>query len=62
MNSGFFKLRLICQIDNTFKFKSAKSMLLICLLFLIALSINAQKGVFEQITGPYIGQKPPGMT
>ena len=32
------------------------------LLIMTAITINAQQGDFPKLTGPYLGQKPPGMT
>jgi len=39
-----------------------KSVLVILLLALTAISMNAQQNDFPKLTGPYLGQKPPGMT
>lgn len=36
--------------------------LIVTLLLLAAVSINAQETEFPKLTGPYLGQKPPGMT
>jgi len=33
-----------------------------CLLLVVAASIQAQQSEFPKLTGPYLGQKPPGMT
>ena len=35
---------------------------IISLLLAVAISINAQQSDFPKLTGPYLGQKPPGMT
>jgi hypothetical protein len=39
-----------------------KSVLVTWLLALTALSMNAQQADFPKLAGPYLGQKPPGMT
>jgi len=44
------------------KIKMKKLILITCLLLSAALSINAQQTDFPKLTGPYLGQKPPGMT
>ncbi|MBE0664402.1 MAG: hypothetical protein IH584_01170 [Candidatus Aminicenantes bacterium] len=33
-----------------------------CLLILAALNVSAQQKEFPKLTGPYLGQKPPGTT
>ena len=38
-----------------------KIILIICLLQAAAISINARLAEFPKLTGPYLGQKPPGM-
>ena len=38
-----------------------KRIFIICLLLATAVSINAQEKEFPKLTGPYLGQKPPGM-
>jgi len=39
-----------------------KIILISCLLLAAAISINARLTEFPKLTGPYLGQKPPGMT
>ena len=39
-----------------------KLVLNICPLLLAAAVLNAQQDNFAKLTGPYLGQKPPGMT
>jgi Tol biopolymer transport system component len=39
-----------------------KLILISCLLLIAAIPINAQQSNFPKLTGPYLGQKPPGMT
>jgi len=39
-----------------------KIILIICLMLVAAISINARLTEFPKLTGPYLGQKPPGMT
>ena len=39
-----------------------KIILIVCLLLVAAISINAQITEFPKLTGPYLGQKPPGLT
>lgn len=39
-----------------------KNLILVSSLLLVAASIYAQKTEFPKLTGPYLGQKPPGMT
>jgi len=38
-----------------------KLVLLICVLLVVAMALNAQQTDFPKLTGPYLGQKPPGM-
>lgn len=33
-----------------------------CLLLITAITIKAQQSDFPKLTGPYLGQKPPGTT
>jgi hypothetical protein len=39
-----------------------KPIIISCLMLAAAISINAQITEFPKLTGPYLGQKPPGMT
>ncbi len=39
-----------------------KQIVLTCVLLVVALTIYAQQNDFANLTGPYLGQKPPGMT
>lgn len=50
--------------NNGIKIKeiSMKKLIIICLVFVFAaLNIDAQKTEFTTLTGPYLGQKPPGL-
>jgi hypothetical protein len=38
-----------------------KKLIIICLLFIGIVTVNAQQGDFPKLTGPYLGQKPPGL-
>ena len=50
------------KINNKGKIKMKKTALIICLLVLVATNLLSQQGEFPKLTGPYLGQKPPGMT
>lgn len=39
-----------------------KRSIIISLLLMVGISLNAQKAEFPRLTGPYLGQKPPGST
>jgi hypothetical protein len=39
-----------------------KKTIIFCCLLVVAITINAQQTDFPELTGPYLGQKPPGMT
>jgi len=39
-----------------------RSLLLIGLMLVAAFGLNAQEKEFPRLSGPYLGQKPPGMT
>ena len=44
------------------EYKINKLIQISCLLLAAAIRIDAQKADFPKLTGPYLGQKPPGMT
>jgi len=41
--------------------KMTKTILIVSLLLMVVICINAQETEFSKLTGPYLGQKPPGM-
>ncbi len=53
------RINLYLHIKEKIKMKK---LIVICLLFIGIVTVNAQQGDFPKLTGPYLGQKPPGMT
>lgn len=48
--------------ENKVKIKMKKTISISCVLILIATNLFSQQSNFPKLTGPYLGQKPPGIT